>query len=228
MNNISSKIEVFVVSQQSLFQQGVEHTFANVDDIIVSGVTGINDDVMAAIDNMPPDVAMVDLDGPAEQGLDLARKIRSRSPSIGVIVLTSTPDDGQLFLALKAQAVAYLSKEVTADQLVETVRRVARGEHPINEALTSRPKVAEHVLQQFQELSSRREAEDFISPLTPRETEILTYIAQGYLNKQIAAELGISEQTIKNHVTSILRKLNANARTEAVVVAIKQGLISLS
>jgi DNA-binding NarL/FixJ family response regulator len=84
------------------------------------------------------------------------------------------------------------------------------------------------VLQQFQELTSKTEAEAFISPLTPREIEILEYIAQGYLNKQIAAELGISEQTIKNHVTSILRKLNANARTEAVVVAIKQGLIKIS
>ncbi|GAI89025.1 unnamed protein product, partial [marine sediment metagenome] len=137
-------------------------------------------------------------------------------------------DDAQLFQALKAQAVAYLSKEVTADELVDVIRRVARGEHPINESLTTRPKLAEQVLQQFQELSWRSEAEGFISPLTPREREILNYIAQGYLNKQIAAELDISEQTIKNHVTSILRKLNANARTEAVVIAIKQGLISIT
>ncbi len=83
------------------------------------------------------------------------------------------------------------------------------------------------MLHQFQELSWRSEAQALISPLTARETEILNYIAQGYLNKQIAAKLEISEQTIKNHVTSILRKLNANARTEAVVVAIKQGLISI-
>jgi len=79
------------------------------------------------------------------------------------------------------------------------IRRVARGEHPINESLTDRPKLAEQVLYQFQELSWRSEAEGFIAPLTPREMEILNYIAQGYLNKQIAAELDISEQTIKNH-----------------------------
>jgi len=226
MNN-DNKIQVFVVSQQSLFQQGIEHSFSDIDDIAISGVTGVSEEVLKAIDNLPPDVALLDIDGPSENGLDLARKIKQRSPNIGVIVLTSSTDDNQLFLALKAQAVAYLSKEVTADQLIEIVRRVAKGEHPINESLTARPKVAEHVLQQFQELSSRSEAEAFISPLTPREIEILQYIAQGYLNKQIAAELGISEQTIKNHVTSILRKLNANARTEAVVVAIKQGLISI-
>lgn len=226
MNN-NNKIQVFVVSQQSLFQQGIEHSFSDIDDIAISGVTGVSEEVLKAIDNLPPDVTLLDIDGPSENGLDLARRIKQRSPNIGVIVLTSSTDDNQLFLALKAQAVAYLSKEVTADQLVEIVRRVAKGEHPINESLTARPKVAEHVLQQFQELSSRSEAEAFISPLTPREIEILQYIAQGYLNKQIAAELGISEQTIKNHVTSILRKLNANARTEAVVVAIKQGLISI-
>ena len=226
MNN-NNKVQVFVVSQQSLFQQGVEHTFSDTEDITISGATGVNDQVLSIIDNLPPDVALVDIDGPSEACLELARKIKQRSPNIGVIVLTSNPDDNQLFLALKAQAVAYLSKEVTANQLIETVRRVAKGEHPINESLTTRPKVAEHVLQQFQELSWRSQAEVYISPLTPRETEILQYIAQGYLNKQIAAELGISEQTIKNHVTSILRKLNANARTEAVVVAIKQGLISI-
>ena len=227
-NNNKNKVQVFIVSQQSLFQQAVEHTFADTEDIVILGATGVNNDVLKAIDNLPPDVALLDLDGPSESGLDLARKIKQRSPNIGVIVLTSNPDDAQLFLALKAQAVAYLSKEVTGQQLVEIVRRVARGEHPINEALTNRPRVAEHVLQQFQELTSRSEAEAFISPLTPREIEILQYIAQGFLNKQIAAELGISEQTIKNHVTSILRKLNANARTEAVVVAIKQGLIKIT
>jgi len=170
----------------------------------------------------------VDIDAQNDNGLKLARKIKQRLPTIGVIVLTSNADDAQLFQALKAQAVAYLSKEINPDELIHIIRRVARGEHPINENLTARPKLAEQVLHQFQELSWRSETEGFIAPLTPREMEILNYIAQGYLNKQIAAELDISEQTIKNHVTSILRKLNANARTEAVVVAIKQGLISLA
>ena len=226
MNN-NGKIQVFVISQQSLFQQAIDHSLSDTEDIAICGTMGLTEEVLKVIDNLPPDVALLDIDGPSDIGIDLARKIKQRSPNIGVIVLTSNPDDNQLFLALKAQAVAYLSKEVTGKQLSEIVRRVAKGEHPINESLTSRPKVAEHVLQQFQELTSRSESEAFISPLTPREIEILQYIAQGYLNKQIAAELGISEQTIKNHVTSILRKLNANARTEAVVVAIKQGLITI-
>ncbi|MCX7912796.1 MAG: response regulator transcription factor [Dehalococcoidales bacterium] len=228
MNNKNNRIQVFVISQQPIFLRAIEQVFVEVDDIVIIGTSSVNSDVLRAIDNLPPDVALVDLDGPSDMALDLARKIRQRSPNIGVVVLTSNPDDNQLFLALKAQAVAYLSKEVTPEQLVEIVRRVYRGEHPINEALTTRPKVAEQVLRQFQELSAKSEAEAIMSPLTPREIEILQFIGQGYLNKQIAAELGISEQTIKNHVTSILRKLNANARTEAVVVAIKQGLIKIT
>ena len=222
-----NKIQVLVVSPQSLFQQGIEHSLSSLKDMEVLSVGEVNNKVLSDIDALPPDVALVDIDGSPDSGLALARKLKQRSPNIGVIVLTSNPSDAQLFQALKAQAVAYLGKDITAEKLIDAVKHVARGEHPINESLTTRPKVAEHVLEQFQELYWRSEAEGFISPLTPRETEILKYIAEGYLNKQIAAELGISEQTIKNHVTSILRKLNANARTEAVVVAIKQGLISI-
>ena len=220
-------MQVLIISQQSLFQQGIEHALSGRREIEISSVPEVNSEVLSSIDTSPPDVVLLDIDGPEDNGLERVRKLKQRSPSIGVIVLTSTPNDPQLFQALKAQAVAYLGKSITADQLVDTVRRVASGEHPINESLVTRPKVAEQVLQQFQELYWRDQAEAIISPITPRETEILNYIARGYLNKQIAAELGISEQTIKNHVTSILRKLNANARTEAVVVAIKQGLISL-
>ena len=222
-----NKIQVLLVSPQSLFQQGIVHSLSGTEGIELSSVTEVNATLLSGIDTSPPDVALVDIDGATETKLELARKIRQRSPSIGVVVFTSNPTDDELFQALKAQAVAYLGKNITADQLIETIRRVNNGEHPINESLTTRPRVAEQVLNQFQELCQKDQTQSVISPITPRETEILNYIAQGYLNKQIAAELGISEQTIKNHVTSILRKLNANARTEAVVVAIKKGLISL-
>jgi DNA-binding NarL/FixJ family response regulator len=88
--------------------------------------------------------------------------------------------------------------------------------------------VAAQVLEQFQDFSWGKGVETFVSPLTPRETEILSYMAKGHLNKQIAGMLDISEQTIKNHVTSILRKLDANARTQAVITAVKRGIISIN
>ena len=223
-----NKIQVFIVSRQLLFRQGIEHALSGAEDMEVSGMAEVNDEVLPVIDTLPPDVALVDIDAPSDSGLKLTRKIKQRLPNVGLVVLSSNPDDAQLFQALKAQAAAYLSKEINADELLDIIRRVARGEHPINESFTTRPKVAEQVLHQFRELYWRSEAEGVISPLTAREMEVLNYIAQGYLNKQIANELGIGEQTIKNHITSILRKLNANARTEAVVIAIRQGLISIS
>jgi DNA-binding NarL/FixJ family response regulator len=224
----AEKVQVFIISQQSLFRQGIQYSLSNIPDMAVAGTSDINDGVLTVVDNVPPDVALLDIDGSAEIGLKLARKIKQHSPSVAIVVLASNPNDEQLFEVLKGQAASYLNKETSSDALIDTIRRVSRGEHPINESLTTRPKVAEQVLLQFQELSRRDEAEAFISPLTPREMEILKYIGQGLLNKQIALELGISEQTIKNHVTSILRKLNANARTEAVVLALRQGLISIN
>jgi len=221
-------IQILIVSQQVLFRQGVERSLSDTEDIEISGTTGVNDDVLLSIDIMPPDVVLVDIDASSDSGLKLAHSVKQRLPSIGVIVVTSGLDDTLHFQALKAQASAYLSKEVSVDELVNTIRRVAHGEYPINESLTAKPRVAEQVLRQFQEPSWRGEAEDFISPLTAREKEILKYVARGYANKQIADEIGISEQTIKNHVTSILRKLNANARTDAVVRGIKQGIISIA
>jgi two-component system, NarL family, response regulator DegU len=224
----TEKTQVFIISQQSLFRNGISHSLSETPDISVSGTSEINDNIHNIMDTMPPDVTLIDIDNSPDSGLALARRIKQHSPSIAIVMLASNPTDEQLFQVLKGQAASYLSKESTAEKLIETIRRVARGEHPINESLTSRPKVAEQVLHQFQELSRRSEAESVISPLTPREMEILRYIGQGFLNKQIAGELNISEQTIKNHVTSILRKLNANARTEAVVLAIKQGLITIT
>jgi two-component system, NarL family, response regulator DegU len=224
----SENIRVHIISQQSLFRNGIQHSLSNIPDISVSGTAEISDSILTAIDNLPPDVILLDIDSSPETALTLGRKIKQHAPSIAIVILASNPNDEQLLEVLKGQAASYLSKETTAEQLEEIIRKVARGEHPINEALTTRPKLAEQVLLQFQELSRRTEAEAYISPLTPREMEILKYIGQGYLNKQIANELGISEQTIKNHVTSILRKLNANARTEAVVLALKQGLISIN
>jgi DNA-binding NarL/FixJ family response regulator len=224
----TSKIRILVVSQQSLIRHGIAHSLAEAENVEIINSVEVSDEVLDSIDTAPPDVAIVDIDGVNEHGLTLARRIRQRSPSIGVILLTANVNDDQLFQALKVQAAACLDKEISSNDLIMVVEQIANGQHPINESLALRPRVAEKVLSQFQKLSWKSDAEDILSPLTPREIEILDYIAKGFLNKQIAIELGISEQTIKNHVTSILRKLNANARTEAVVLAIKQGVISIS
>ncbi|MDP2919323.1 MAG: response regulator transcription factor [Dehalococcoidia bacterium] len=222
------KMKVLVVSQQAFFRQGVWHSLSENDDMEVATTDEIDQQALNEIGEQPPDVSIVDVDGSSDDCLVMARKLKQRLPKMGLILLSSTHNDSQFFQALKAQASAYMKKEVAPEELNSAVRSVARGESPIQETFTTRQKVAMQVLHKFQELSWRAENEISVSPLTSRETEILRYVSQGFLNKQIATELGISEQTIKNHVTSILRKLNASARTEAVVLAIKQGLISIS
>jgi len=220
--------KVFIIDQQPLFRQGIRSSLSQVADIEVSGEADADERVLSTIETAPPEVVLLGTDSSFGDGIKLCRSIKQRLPSVAVILMTPEPGDEQLFQAIKAQVSACLSKGATADELVETIERCARGEHPINDSLTARPKVAEQVLQQFYDLSREKATAEFISPLTPRETEILHYMAEGYLNKQIAEMLCVTEQTIKNHVTSILRKLNANARTPAVVIAIRKGLVSIS
>ena len=224
---VNSFINVIIISPQVLFRKGIELTLSSKSDINIIDSVDYSNGVEYSVDNLPPDIAILDVDGSGNTGFDIALRLKQRLPNIAIIIFTSYPDDEQLFLALKAQSAACMSKEATTEEINNTIRRLAQGEYPINESLHDRPKVAEHVLEKFQELYSQSDTGDLISPLTHRETEILEYIAKGFLNKQIASELSISEQTIKNHVTSILRKLNANARTEAVVIGIKRGIISI-
>jgi len=224
----SKVYRVFILDDQPLFRQGICYSLSHLPDIDVGGEYGVDEEVLSIIEASPPDVVLLDISGPANGGLKLCRSIKQHLPGISVIVLTPQPEDDQLFQAIKAHASAYLSRTVTIDKLAQTIRQCAQGEHPINENLVGRPKLAEQVLKQFYELSREKETATFISPLTPRETQVLDYMAQGYLNKQIADALNVSEQTIKNHITSILRKLNANARTQAVIVAIKKGLVSVN
>ena len=192
------------------------------------GVAKVTDKVLLTIEVMPPDAVIIDLDAPADSGLSLAHQLKQMIPNIGIVALTSNPSDDQLLQALEKQVAAYLSKEtVTSNYLADIIRRVVRGEYPINENLSGQPEVAGKILHHFEELAGKKEAEALISPLTARESEVLNYVAQGQSNKQIALELNISEQTIKNHIASIMMKLNANARTEAVVIALKKGIISI-
>lgn len=222
------KIRVLIADQQPIFRQGIRSSLNQIADIDICGEVGSSDELMSAINTLYPDVVLLDIGLSSSNGPDLAKVVKQQLPSVAVILLSPQPNDDELFQAIKSRATGYLKRDVSSDELVTTIHRAAAGEHPINDTLFRQPKAAQQVLQQFQDLSWGKGVEPFVSPLTTRETEILTYMAKGYLNKQIAETLYISEQTIKNHITSILRKLDANARTQAVIIAIKRGLISLS
>lgn len=220
-------IKIIIADQQPLFRQGVRSSLGHVADIEISGEAGSSHELLSLLDTLYPDVVLLDIDLSADSEVDLSKEVKQRLPSVAVIVLSPQPNDDELYQAIKSRAAGYLKRDISSNELIQSIRKAANGHHPINETLLAQPQVANKVLQQFQDLSWGKGVEAFISPLTPRETEILTFMAQGYFNKQIAAKLNISEQTIKNHITSILRKLDANARTEAVVTALKRGLISL-
>ncbi|MHB8085406.1 MAG: response regulator transcription factor [Dehalococcoidia bacterium] len=221
------KIKVIIADQQPLFRKGIEFFLKQADDIEICAEASTEADLVTSVVKDTPDVVLLDI-SLASDGMELAKVVKQHVPSVAVIVISPSPNDEGLFMAIKARAAGYVSRNIAADELLSIIRRSSKGEYPLNDSFLSQPKVAAQVLEQFQDFSWGSGVESFVSPLTPRETEILNYMAKGYLNKQIANMLDISEQTIKNHVTSILRKLDANARTQAVITAVRRGIISLS
>ncbi len=220
-----AKIKVMIIDEQAFFRAGVRQALSRQDDLEVIECDP-NNDTLGVIEAHLPDVTLLGSDLATHSGLELGRKIARNFPNTRVIILSPDPNDEELFEVIRSAAVACLRKNSSAEELIDTIRRASHGEYPINETVMTRPSVAKHVLQQFQNMALLGDRmETVVAPLTQRETQILNYIADGNTNKQIARILKISEQTIKNHVSAILRKLNANDRAHAVVLAIKRGWI---
>jgi DNA-binding NarL/FixJ family response regulator len=223
-------INILIVDDHPLFRQGIRFSLHDEHDVKVVGDVSTSDEALEFIDVTPPDVILIDLNLPRTDGLELTRSIRRTYPGLGVIVLSQHESDEQAFNALRAGAAAYYSKEIAPAQLAQAIRRVARGEYVINDVMFDEPKVAQRILTQFRDMNRDvvTEAEvDFslFSPLSEREIEVLEKIAGGSSNKEIADALGISTQTVKNHISSILRKLSLNDRTQAVIYALRRGWI---
>jgi two-component system response regulator DegU len=219
---------VMIIDEESFFRAGVRQVLAKQPDFEVLDCDP-TDGTMEMIENHLPNIALLGSSLGAHQGLELGRKIARYYPNTRVIMMSPNPDDEDLFEVIKTAAVACLSRNTAADDLIDTIRRASQGEYPINDSLITRPRVAQRVLEQFQNISSMDKAmETVIAPLTRREAQILNYVSKGNTNKQIADILGISEQTIKSHVSAILRKLNANDRAHAVALAMRNGWISIS
>lgn len=218
-------ITIIIIDKQAFFRAGMRQALSQQSEFKILDCDPAQEP-LELIEANSPAIALLDIDFPALSGLELSRKIARRHPNTRVVILSPNHNDEELFEVIKTGAVAYLNKNTTAEELVNIIARACRGEYPINDSLIARPKVAEHVLKQFQDIVSMgKTMETLTAPLTHRETQILNYVAEGNSNKQIARILEISEQTIKNHVSSILRKLNANDRAHAVALAMRNGWI---
>lgn len=226
---MGTKIRVLIIDDHPLFRQGIRWSLEEVGDMEVVGEAENGQEAIKLAERLMPDVVLVDINLPGLNGLEVARVIKRREPRVAMIVLSVYEDDEQLFQAIKVGAAAYSSKDVHPTALLSMIRDVSRGRYLINESVLAKPHVATRVLHQFRELASTEDEQTsaLFAPLTSREIEILDCIARGLSNKEIANELSISGQTVKNHITSILSKLQVNDRTMAVIYAIKKGWIKM-
>lgn len=214
-------ITILVVDDQALFREGLRTLLSVQPDFEVVGEAANGEEAVREASWKRPAVILMDLQMPVLDGVAATRQLRSAQPDCKVIVLTTFDDDDYVFEGLRAGAVGYLLKDAPSEKLVEAIRAAARGESFLQ------PSVASKVIAEFTRLTDKRVQPDktLVEPLSGRELEILSLIARGDSNKEIAAALSIAEGTVKNHVTSILGKLAVRDRTQAALKGVELGLI---
>jgi DNA-binding NarL/FixJ family response regulator len=203
-------IRILTVDDHQLLREGIAAVLDGQPDMVLIGQAATGREAIESFRDLRPDVTLMDLRMPDMNGLEAITAIRSEFPNARIIVLTTYAGDVQAATALKAGAAGYLLKNLVRRELLETIRAVHAGKRRVPPEIAT--EIAEHV------------ADD---TLTEREIEVLRRVAAGKSNKRIAAELDISEGTVKTHMKSILPKLDASDRTHAVTIALKRGILDL-
>jgi DNA-binding NarL/FixJ family response regulator len=225
---MSDLIRVLIVGHEPLFRRGLAAVLEAEPLTEVVGNASTAEEGYKLTDELLPDVILVGTTLVDAPGLAAATEMRRRFPAIATIVVAAQETDDELFAAIRAGASAYCGQDIPEDNLVALIKRSATGEYVINEQLLDKPYVAARVLEQFRSATTSDLAPtSAFAPLTDRELEILRKVSDGLTNAEIGYALGISAQTVKNHVTSILRKLAVNDRTQAVVTALRRGWLSI-
>ena len=216
-----------------MYRKGVKRLLEDTGRFQVVGEAVNCHDAIHQADIHRPEIVLIDVQLPGVTGLKIARVLRKQHHNMKIVFLSMHLDDERLFDAIRSGAVAFLTKDVDQETLVDSLRRVAQGENLINQLILSRPQLAWKVLSEFRQLTGdneearEREIAFAALPLSAREIEVLDCVAQGLSNKEIADELYVTEQTVKNHMTSVLRKLDVNDRVQAVLYAVKNGWIEI-
>lgn len=213
---MNEPISVLIVDDHAVVRQGVRVFLETHPDITVVGEAASGREALRLVREHVPDVAIVDLLLPEMDGTEVTRQIRRISPHTQVVILTSYDEDRHIFPALRAGALSYILKDIPPAELVEAVRKAARGEAILH------PRIARRVIQ---EVRGEGMALNPFAELTERELEVLRLIAEGLSNAEIAERLVISQKTVKDHVSNILSKLHLADRTRAAVYAWREGLM---
>ncbi len=222
-------IRTMLVDDHPLFRAGLRRVLEFEEDITICGEASDGQAAMDLARELKPDVILMDVNLPVINGLQATRELTAERDDLAVIILTAYHDDEQMLHAVRAGAFGYFPKDVPPTDLVKAIRQVSQGNYVINYEVLAKPQVASWLLSQFEQLPVNTDEgpEEVFRALSTREMEILKHITKGMSNKEIAKALGISRQTVKNHMTSILRKLAVNDRTQAAVYALRRGWIRL-
>ncbi len=221
-------IKVLIVDDHPVFRDGLRNVLAEADDLAVVGEAQDGEEALDAAQSLQPDVIIMDINIPVINGMQATRQIKSDHPDIKIIMLTAYDDHEQIYHAIRTGASAYYPKDISPDTLVEAIRHVSQGKYVVGKQLMSQPEIEEWLEEAFERFGGLMiDIDERFKPLSPREMEILKLITRGLSNKEIAYTLGISHQTVKNHMTSILRKLDVDDRTQAAVVALRRGWVRL-
>jgi two-component system NarL family response regulator len=212
-------IHVLVVDDHALFRHGLVQVLSGARDLIVVGEARDGAEAVERSAELLPDVVLMDVRMPVCNGIEAARRIRAAQPGVRTLMLAESEDEDDLFAAIRAGAVGYLMKEVAIDEIADAIRAVAAGNALVSPSLTTK------LLAEFNAMSRRLEEEHDSRHLTNRELEVLRLVARGMPNKDIAGELVISENTVRNHVRNILEKLQVRSRVEAAMYAVRERLV---
>jgi DNA-binding NarL/FixJ family response regulator len=223
---VNTPARVVLVDDQHLYRRGVRHSLRGAREVEVVGEIQNGDDALDVVTEQRPSVVVL---GELSGGWDVfAAALRKRLPESGLVVLLDRITEEDLFFALKAGACACRPRTIDADQLVDAVRHAARGECVIHMSdVTSSGRSRRILAQAGMNADSPSQESAVTCPLSDREMEILAGVAEGCSNKEIGRRCGISDQTVKNHLTAVLRKLNVTDRTEAVVIALRNRWLKL-
>ena len=226
---MDNPIKVIIVDDHPLFRQGLKDVLESETDIQIIDEFENGEVALEGIKELQPDVVLLDVNLPGMNGMQVCRQAKASREKAGFVMLTAYDDSEQILHAFRAGASAYCPKDVKPEKLTEIVRHVAQGHFVVDDHLFDNEGIQRWLHARVEQVDRPyiEDAQELFSPLSPREMEILRYVTRGMSNKEIALALGISHQTVKNHMTSILHKLEVEDRTQAAVYALRHGWVRL-